>query len=185
MIVSRSWVLVPVLALLTGAGVAAQEGGMAGEPAIEGTYSYVEEGSDDVKEAIDVAVRQVSWFIRTFARGRLEKTNPLYETVVIERAEGEWTILVDDRKPVTAPVDGTPVEWEREDGEVFDVTVELQEDGSLLQRFVAEDGERDNHYVLGPDGETMSMNVEIRSPKLKEPVRYTWMYERVEEGEGS
>ncbi len=60
----------------------------------------------------------------------------------------------------------------------------MQDDGSLLQQFVAEDGERDNRYVLGPDGETMSMHVEIRSPKLKEPVRYTWNYERAS-GENS
>lgn len=185
MIVSRSRLLV-LLLVVTGAGATAVRAqavaGMGEAPAIVGTYTYVAEGSDDIEEAIDDAVSKVSWFIRTFARSRLRNTNPLYERIVIERSDTAWSILVDDRKPVVAPVDGSAVKWEREDGEVFDVSIELLDPSTLKQLFVAEDGERENLYRLGPGGDAMSMTVTIRSPKLKEPLVYTWNYERVDGG---
>lgn len=150
----------------------------ASQPALEGTYTYVAEGSDDIKQAIDTAVKKVSWFIRTFARGRLEKTNEVYQTIDITRPDDNWSISFDGRKPVVAPVSGDTVPWTREDGEKFRVVIHEVGPRTLDQVYVAEDGVRTNQFEWSQDGKTMAMHVKIESPKLKEPVTYTLNYQR-------
>ncbi|HKJ93820.1 MAG TPA: hypothetical protein VJ957_11695 [Longimicrobiales bacterium] len=177
MIVSRR--LLPVLLLLlapTWVRAQGPEGGSG--PVLEGTYTYVAEGSDDVKQAIDVAVKKVSWFIRTFARGRLEKTNDVYQTIVVERPDDTWSIAFDGRKPVVAPVSGDTVPWTREDGEKFQVVIHQVDARTLDEVFVASDGVRTNQFEWAPDGSMMAMHVKIESPKLKEPLTYTLNYRR-------
>lgn len=150
----------------------------ASQPTIVGTYTYVAEGSDNIKQAIDTAVKKVSWFIRTFARGRLEKTNPVYHTIDITRPDDNWSIVVDGRKPVIAPVNGDSVSWTREDGEKFQVSIHEVDAQTLDEVFVASDGVRTNQFEWSPDGTTMAMHVKVESPKLKEPLTYTLNYRR-------
>ncbi len=178
MIVARRMLPVMLLLLLP-AWVRAQEPAAAvSEPQLEGTYTYVAAGSDDIKQAIDTAVKKVSWFIRTFARGRLEKTNSVYQTIDIAQTDGNWSIAFDGRKPVVAPVSGDTVPWTREDGEKFQVVIHEVGPRTLDEVFVASDGVRTNQFEWSADGSTMAMHVKIESPKLKEPLTYTLNYER-------
>ena len=49
---------------------------------------------------------------------------------------------------------------------------------SLHQTFRAEDGQRVNVYTLSNNGNTMTMNVTITSPRLPDPLTYRLVYNR-------
>jgi hypothetical protein len=163
------------LAFLAAAAVAGPA--PAQERALDGTYTYLEAESDPIRPAIDRAVARMNFITRPIARGRLTKTNTPYRTLTIGRAEGNISIVTDQRAPIVSPPDGSPIKWTREDGEVFDVTTRWVE-GALEQTFVAEDGQRKNVYVLAADGSTLEMRVTVTSPRLAEPVSYTLRYRR-------
>ena len=145
--------------------------------AFEGTYVYSAQQSDDIAAAIEQGVRKMNFITRPIARGRLKKTNPVYETISISHTDSDVSVQTDSREPIVTPANGTPIEWEREDGEMFDVSTEW-ENGKLEQTFQAEDGQRINVYSLSPDGETLTLNVTVTSPRLAAPVVYNLVYNR-------
>ena len=144
---------------------------------LDGNYTYVAAQSDDIKAAIEQAVRRMNFITRPIARGRLTKTNSPYQSLAITTSGSEIRIVTDQRAPIVTPPTGAPVKWTREDGEVFDVTTRWA-DGSLEQTFVAEDGQRKNVFVLAPDGNTLEMRVTITSPRLAQPLTYTLRYRK-------
>lgn len=146
-------------------------------PSLNGTYTYVAAESDAIKPAIELAVAKMNFITRPIARGRLTKTNTPYQSVEIRESDAEVAIAADSRAPIVAPADGTPVKWTREDGELFDVTIR-RVNGTLEQTFIAEDGQRKNVYMLGPDGKTLEMHVTVSSPRLAQPLTYTLRYRR-------
>lgn len=149
----------------------------AQERSLDGTYTYLEAESDQIKPAIERAVARMNFITRPIARGRLTKTNTPYQTITIGRSDGNVSIVTDARAPIISPPDGTPIKWTREDGEVFDVTTRWVE-GALEQTFSAEDGQRKNVYVLGADGSRLEMRVTVTSPRLAQPLTYTLRYRR-------
>ncbi len=52
------------------------------------------------------------------------------------------------------------------------------DNGRLEQRFQAEDGRRVNLYSVSADGNTLTMNVTITSPRLPSPLTYKLVYNR-------
>src|SRR5690349_10370358 len=94
-----------LIALFAVVGVAhAQEG----TPFLQGTYTLDAAASDDVNEAIERAIARMNVVKRPIARGRLKKTNQPYQQVVIEQTNSEVTTTMDNRKPISTPVTGTP-----------------------------------------------------------------------------
>jgi hypothetical protein len=73
------------------------------------------------------------------------------------------------------PLDGRPIKWTREDGEVFDVSAGI-EGGGLVQTYQAEDGKRVNAFQVDPDGR-LHLKVEVSSPQLPQPLRYELVYQ--------
>jgi hypothetical protein len=144
---------------------------------VQGTFAYVEEGSDNVAAAINQAVARMNFVTRPVARGRLTKTNQPYRTVVITQNGGEVSVATDGRPAIVNRANGPAVKWTREDGEVFDVSTAVT--GSRVeQTFKADDGQRVNTFTLSPDGQTMTMRVTITSPRLAEPLVYSLRYRR-------
>lgn len=143
---------------------------------LEGRYVFVSAASSDVNAAIETAVAKMNFIKRPIARSRLKKTNPVYQQLSITSAPNGFTIAFDDRRPVTAPTDGTVVKWTREDGEVFDVTMRVQ-GNTLVETFKAEDGARENSFRIEPDG-ALTLNVVLTSDQLPEPVKYSLRYRR-------
>lgn len=170
-----------LIALLAGAvsadGAAGQEAARAGAPSFVGSYLFAPERSDDVEEAIDAGVADMNFLARPIARRRLRGTTRPYQTISIQRPEGEIVTLYDGRAPIRAPDDGSPVSWQREDGEVLRLSV-MEQDGALVQSFVAEDGSRENRYRLSDDGRTLTLTVTIRSGRLPAPIVYDLQYDR-------
>jgi hypothetical protein len=163
-----------LLALLTVAGAAhAQDG----SPSMQGNFTLDPAASGDVSQAIDRAVARMNMMKRPIARSRLKKTNEPYQQVTIAQTPSEVTFTADDRTPVVAPPNGTPIKWTREDGEVFDVTTQWKDD-KLEQTFKAEDGQRVNTFTLSPDGNVLTMDVRVTSPRLSRPLFYTLVFRR-------
>lgn len=165
------------LVSLFGSGTAGSRAA-AQAPNFAGSYTYVAEESDNINQAIDVAVAKLNFALRPIGRRRLRNTNQPYPRVVIANTDREVAITLGDRAPIRTPSNGTPIRWKRpEDGEELRVSTEW-ENGTLEQTFAAEDGKRVNAYTLSPDGRTMTMRVTITSERLKEPVRYRLVYRR-------
>ena len=169
---SRSSVL--LLALLATAGVAhAQDG----SPSIQGTFTLDPSASEDVNQAIDRAVGRMNMVKKPIARSRLKKTNEPYQQLTLAQTGSEVTITADDRKPVVTPLSGTSIKWTREDGEIFDVSTQWKGD-KLEQTFKAEDGQRVNTFTLSPDGNVLTMDVTVSSPRLSRPLFYELVFRK-------
>ena len=158
-----------VLAAALPSGLHAQETSM------KGTWRYNAQASDNVAQAINAAVARMNFVTRPIARGRLTRTNQPYQRVTIDFTTQQVSVTTDQRPAITSPANGTPIKWTREDKEVLDVSTEW-ENGRLEQTFKAEDGQRVN--VFSVDGDTLTMNVTITSPRLAAPLRYKLVYNR-------
>jgi len=157
------------IALLLAQSAAAQS--------LQGVYVNATQPADTIDQAIDAAVAKMNFIKRPIARGRLARTNPLYGRIEISQDAAEIRVRFDDGNPVVMPLDGASTQWTRGDGEVFDVSANLQE-SQLIQTFKAGDGQRVNHFSLEPDGSTLTLQVTLSSPQLPEPVKYTLTYRR-------
>jgi hypothetical protein len=91
-------------------------------------------------------------------------------------AQGAATITDDDEPPTVSPRTGEAVPYTRADGEVVRVATELG-DGRIRQFFDADDGQKELLFRLRPDG-TMAMEVTVFSDRLREPFRYTWVFQK-------
>lgn len=157
--------------------LALTSGARADESALAGVYVNDQQNGAAIGTAVDAAVERMNFIKRPVARSRLKKTNTAHRRVAIAVTAQEISVAFDDRQPVRMPADGSATQWQREDGETFDVTARLTDNG-LVQNFKAADGERTNTFSLGPDGRALQMQVEVKSPQLSEPVRYTLTFER-------
>ncbi len=144
---------------------------------LTGIYAYVPSASDDIETAIRAATDDMNFIVGPIARGRLRKTNYPYETIQISATPQTVTIVTDGRAPIVTSASGSPIEWQREDGETFDVSTRFI-GGSLEQTFQAEDGTRANRYTLDAEGNTLTMMVTVSSPKLEAPMVYSLVYQR-------
>ena len=144
---------------------------------LPGVYTNDRQTGDGIAAAIDAAVAKMNFITRPVARSRLKKTNAPHRRVAIETGVQEITVAFDANAPVRMPADGRTAKWTRADGEVFDVSAQWAGD-RLVQTFKAEDGQRTNTFVLGPDGRALSVQVEVTSPQLPAPVRYELAFER-------
>jgi hypothetical protein len=149
----------------------------AQESTMRGTFVVDRAHSDDINRAIESAVSKMSFITRPIARGRLRRTNSVYQRVVINYTQTHVSTTFDQRHAIESPANGQPVKWTREDGEKFDLSTEWQ-GGRLVQTFRAEDGSRTNTYTISPDGRTLTMHVTLRSPRLSGPVEYNLVFTR-------
>jgi hypothetical protein len=150
---------------------------LAQNASLPGVYANDRQTADTINAAIDMAIARMNFITRPVARSRLKKTNAPHRRVTIETGAQEIAIAFDSNSPVRMPADGRTAKWTREDGEVFDVSAQWAGD-KLVQTFKAEDGQRTNTFVLGPDGRVLSVQVEVTSPQLPAPVRYELAFER-------
>ena len=145
----------------------------AGVPA--GVYVFVPEQSEEIEEAIDETVSQLSWVIRGFARRRLRGANQPIDTVRIEYPGDTVRITLRAADgPIPSPRSGEFVPYTRPDGEVVRVKTELGA-GVITQFFDSEDGQKQMVYRLRDDG-LLELVSTIYSERLDEPFEYVWVY---------
>lgn len=149
----------------------------AQESSMRGTFTINRQQSDDINRAIEAAVSKMSFITRPIARGRLRRTNQMYQRVVVNFTPAQVSTTFDQRHAIESPANGQAVPWTREDGERFQLST-AWENGRLVQTFRAEDGSRTNTYSISPDGRTLTMHVTLRSPRLSAPVEYKLVFNR-------
>ena len=145
---------------------------------MDGTYVLDETDSDSINQNIESAVGKLNSLMRGIARGRLERLNPAYHQVSITSSPSEISVTVDNQRPLRTPANGTPVAWIGPDGEKVNASMQLA-GRRLTQTFTSADGRRANDYTLGPDGQTLTMQVTETSPRLFQTITYKQVYKRV------
>ncbi|HEX2206271.1 MAG TPA: hypothetical protein VHG93_01205 [Longimicrobium sp.] len=152
---------------------------------LRGTWTLNREQSDDINAKINTAVARMNVVVRQIARPRLRSTNTAYPQLVITHDATNIRVDMQGRPSVSSPANGQPVLWHRETGrtctqmrgDCVQVTSEWQ-NAALHQTFRAEDGQRVNVFTVSADGNTMTMNVTITSPRLPQPLSYRLVYNR-------
>lgn len=152
---------------------------------LRGTWTLNREQSDDLNAKINTAVARMNVIVRQIARPRLRSTNTAYPQLVITHDATNVRVDMQGRPSVSSPANGQPVLWHRETGrtctqmrgDCVRVTTEWQ-NGALHQAFQAEDGRRVNVYTVSADGNTMTMNVTVTSPRLPQPFTYRLVYDK-------
>lgn len=161
---------------LLGLSVVAFTPAQAQNAALTGTFVYNASASDNVSTAISQAVRRVNPVLRSFATRRLRGTNEPYRNITIAQTSSQITITTDGNSTTRTPATGTPVAWRRP-GDGDNVQVSTAWSGQTLrQTFRAEDGQRVNNYTLSPDGRTLTMQVNVTSPRLPGGLTYRLVY---------
>jgi hypothetical protein len=175
--------IVPVLALALFALLPSLA--QAQQSQMRGTWTLNRQQSDDINAKINTAVARMNVVVRQIARPRLRSTNVPYPQLVITYDQQTVRVDMQGRPSVSSPANGQPVLWHRETGrtcpqvrgDCVRVTTEW-ENGRLEQTFAAEDGQRVNVFTVSADGNTLTMNVTITSPRLPNPLTYRLVYNR-------
>ena len=152
---------------------------------LRGTWALNRQQSDDINAKINTAVSGMNVVVRQIARPRLRSTNTAYPRLVIVHDATNIRVDMQGRPSVSSPANGQPVLWHRETGrtctqmrgDCVQVTTAWN-NGALTQTFRAEDGQRVNVFTVSPDGNTMTMNVTVTSPRLPQPFVYKLVYNR-------
>lgn len=150
---------------------------------LAGTWRLNRQQSDDINAKINTAVSGMNVVVRQIARPRLRSTNTPYPQLVIHTDGGNYRVDMQGRPSVSSPSNGSGVLWHRETGRTCPAVrgdcvrvTTVWGNGRLTQTFAAEDGQRVNVYSI--DGNTLTMNVTITSPRLPQPLTYRLVYNR-------
>ncbi|MDH3727642.1 MAG: hypothetical protein OER77_08935 [Myxococcales bacterium] len=148
-----------------------------------GTYGYV--GGDAeiqaLDRAIDGVVSQMNFFIRGIARRRLRAPNLPSKQVRVFLEKGQIRIDRPGQPEVSAPADGKPITWRHPtDGDVFQVSHGIDDQGALYQRFEGERSVSLNRFVLTKADKRLTIHTVITADRLPAPLRFEMTYERHE-----
>jgi hypothetical protein len=81
---------------------------------------------------------------------------------------------------VSAPADGKPITWRHpSDGDVFQVSHGIDDDGALYQRFVGDRSVSRNRFVLSEEQKLLTIHTVITADRLPVPLRFEMTYERI------
>lgn len=141
-------------------------------PQLAGTYWFVAEESDDIDQAIREATEEAGFFVRTFGRGML--ADKLAPPASVRIALTDTTVIVTENgsEPRTVRLVGTGNNGNRVTG-----GPEARWVGeSLVLTYTEEDGVRRYEYSVGPDGDTLTVDVTVEGSRLPRPIRYKLTY---------
>jgi hypothetical protein len=173
--------LPPALVAQSGAQPAAAE--MRGDPSrLSGRFVRDAAASDDVPAAIERAVAQMSLLTRAIGRSRLRATNQPPADVRFALPPDSVVVHYAGQPEFRARRDGSPREWRNTAGEPFEAraTLSAATDGRVVlrQSFSADDGRRENTWTLDATGTALTLDVQVSSPRLPQPLRYRHVFRR-------
>jgi hypothetical protein len=152
---------------------------------LAGTWTLNQGQSDDVNAKIVEATRGMNAIVGPVARRRLRATNTPYPRLTVSLPGQDVRVEMQNRPTAQSPANAQPVLWHRNTGaacaRVSEDCVQLStawQGGRLVQTFRPEDGERQNVYTVSADGNTMTMAVTIKSPRLPRDLTYNLVYNR-------
>jgi hypothetical protein len=134
-----------------------------------------QEAEAELNRGIERAVADMSFMTRGIAADRLREKNPIRSEVTTEVRGDRIAIRYGDAR------------YETRSGEWETVTatgeqVELLQTASgneIFQTFRAPDGEKTTVYRFSPDGQRLTLDITVTSPRLSQPMRYSVEYRRV------
>ena len=128
-------------------------------------------------EGVQHAVDALFFAVRPIAFSRIVDGNPVFPVIRIAFHDGQINLQT---PPVaaTSPEDGSEASMTGLDHETNHVVQRLTTN-SLVQRSWTEEGSRTTRFAVSPDGQTLTLHIQIRSPRLPVSVRYTMTYVRV------
>ncbi len=160
---------------------AAAEQDQAAPSSVFGTYQYVggKAQIDEMNRRIEEGVEELNVFIRGIAERRLRDANRPTEKLTITSANEKLSVARSGKPEMTAPKNGTAVDWKNpENGNELKVS-HLLEQGVLRQRIEGDRGRSVNRFVLDEDGKRLLVKTQIQVDLLDAPIRYETTYRRV------
>jgi len=130
-----------------------------------------------IRKAVGKVADQMGLFAASIARDRLMAANKPAGMVVISIEGNEVTTQFDQDQPIKTPVDGSAVDWTRDNGEKVKITTSWE--GTTLKRAVAsKDATRTVTYSLDASGNILTVEINLTSEHLPQPVVYQLTYKR-------
>jgi hypothetical protein len=142
-----------------------------------GSYRYAGDTRERAarEQAVEDAVAELNFLVRSLARSRLKSATPISATLRIAADTSSLTVANDNRL-YTAPLDGRSVKSTGITGDPIELRYRISE-GRIVQTFDGDGGGRANTFVLA--GEQLVMQVRIYSHRLPKDVRYKLTFARV------
>jgi hypothetical protein len=128
-----------------------------------------------LREAIEELVQAINVLVRGKARTKLEETNPVFDSVVIERGAGTLVLTFGTLKNA-CKLDGSATQVDGIDGSKLTCRLSM-ENGALVQRLSGSRGGRDNTITVDEHGK-LRVKTRIHSRLMPKDLRYKLTYAR-------
>lgn len=163
--------ILTVMALLTFGGNGSRAQNAAVWDNFVGEWKPGANSSEAVEAGVDRSLEPVNAVMRSVARRQLlAGLAPTW--IRMERQNENFTIVFADKPPRPMPISGAEIQY---DGQTFSLRFE---NGTLRQTVVRSDGTRVNLFRFEKEGDTLTMETTITSPRLTIPVQFTIMFSR-------
>ncbi len=178
-------VSVALAAILTfaSAPLAAQGASTDRASAIGGVFTVQSDAKARLEEAVERAVAPLNFVVRSVARRRLLVVNkPSSRVEIIVR--GDSVVLRYAEQPeVRARRNGMPRPWRNAAGEQISVEVRAPVEATestplLIERYIAEDGIRENRWFVDESSGRARLEITVSSPRLPAPLTLQLIYTR-------
>ena len=145
---------------------------------LSGSYILDEERSDKVMKVLNSAVDAMPFSIyRPYFARRIRKAGAPVFAIKILFAEGQFWIKNDAKRKIAISTSGETIEWTQEDGQVFDVSAQVNGEAISLTFHALDNSERTTEYCS--DAQQLVTTTTITSPLLSTPIHYRVVYNRV------
>ena len=145
---------------------------------LSGSYIIDEKRSDNVMNALNSAVDAMPPSVaRPYFARRIRKAGAPGYAVRILFAEGRFWLKNDAKRKIVVPTGGETIEWTQEDGQVFDVSAQVNGEAISLTFDGIDHSKRTTSYCS--DGQQLVTETTIIGPLLSTPIRYRVVYNRV------
>jgi hypothetical protein len=146
----------------------------------EGTFTSTipkAQAEAQMKAEIHDTVDSLNFIIRPFARRRLKEATKQCAALTFDIRGTQLSIRCDDHPAAVSALSGKQGVYENEEQHKF-ALVQKAQGREIVQVFADRDGKRTNRYLLSPDGRTLKVESTVESDRLKEPLKYTRMFEK-------
>lgn len=162
-------------------GVAAQTTDRAA--VLSGTYTVQAGAEERLRESVERAVAPTNFVVRSVARRRLLAVNQPATRVDIQVRGDSLVIRYANQPELRAQRRGASRPWRNTAGEPLTVEVQAPVTAAdaeplLYERYIAEDGVRENRWFLDTATGQARLEVTITSPRLPAPMRLQLHYAR-------
>ncbi len=152
----------------------ALQSGVTGQWVIDEDLAVIE---PRMSAAVEAAVAQMSFYIRPFARPRLQEGANWCKNYQMSLDAAIYHIKCDAKAPVVRKLDNTEGPITNDQGEPVEVEVKTTAD-TVTIIYRGPSGTRQNHFKF--TGDKMIVNSSVSSDMLPEPMKWTLAYRKAQ-----